>query len=62
MATRTPPPPQRQETGTDFVDKEWVCEHARQVGVCPKTFSLLLEMSCLTQTSYIFFFSLLFVI
>lgn len=50
MATRTP---QRQESGRDFVDKEWVCEHARQVGLYPQTLSLIIEMSCLTQTSYI---------
>lgn len=71
MATRTP---QRQESGRDFVDKEWVCEHARQVGLYPKTLSLTIEIvSCLTQTSYIakliitvraplFFFSPSFVI
>lgn len=40
MATRTP---QRQESGRDFVDKEWVCEHARQVGLDPKTLSLMIE-------------------
>lgn len=50
MATRTP---QRQELGRDFVDKEWVCEHARQVGVYPKTLPLIIEMPCLTQKSYI---------
>lgn len=44
MATRTP---QRQESGRDFVDKEWVCEHARQVGLYPKTLFLTIEIVCL---------------
>lgn len=33
MATRTP---ERQESGGEFVDKEWMYEHARQVGLYPK--------------------------
>lgn len=41
MATRTP---QRQESG--FVDKEWVCEHGRQVGLYPKSHSYL-SLKCL---------------
>lgn len=50
MATRTP---QRQESGRGFVDKEWVCEHGRQVGLYPKSHSFFFKMSCLTMTSYI---------